>query len=238
MGNKLYVPKKDVAGVLFLARSMQELSQREELEARVTERLPVRSNGGGIPEDVMYEMGELERTKSEYVQRAMQLYAGNREGIFEALRGMGAVPSKGLRYEWLKEFSKRHGVLVTEFLNNETNPSVTFNFSSESNYFNGLHYVLNFTGPKKKGFFADPPKSGNSGIVRFSDENTHERPVSADVNLIAFTPTILNLFSNSIKDLTLQMPEVSSCSVVYHLSKNGFILGDTGYRFRMGDDPY
>ena len=220
--SKIYVPKDKVAGVLSLARSMQDLSDSSALEARVNERLPVQYNEEGIPEDVMYEMGELENLKSEYVQRAIQFYSGDAQGIFETLRGMGAVPSKSLRAKWLERLVFQHEKSVIDFLNNQTNPNEKFKSLAPIRFGYKRKYALGYGG------WFDGKKI--STVVDFDDSEDNKNPVSANVTLTTFTPKMLEVLSGSVRNLTLQMPGINSYKVIYNPTSDSYLYNAICYQ--------
>jgi hypothetical protein len=232
MDNDLSVPRDKIVGVFSLAKSMQELNERGDLE-RFVSNLPVRQdNGDGIPIEALCETGESLRLEPQYIQKAARFFSGSRNGTFEALRELGASPSIGLRTAWLGEFAEAYGKLVIEYLNNETDPNLPFKVTRRS--YNPFEFQIKIGYREKDDrsriarwlVLENSPRTFHSGVLVFWDSRDREVPVSANITASAFTLNMLNLFSRPIRELTLQISEVNSYEPTYHDLENGDCIGD------------
>jgi hypothetical protein len=243
MDKDLYVPRDKVVGVFSLARTMQELNERGDLEKFVS-NLPVRQdNGDSISGEALCELGEESlRLEPEYIQKAARFFSGLPNETFKVLNELGASPTSGLREIWLKGFCERYKETIFDYLNNETNPREPIkSLEGDPNPLD-LHFYVGYTERDNRGRFKKlwhiGPRTFYSGIIHFGDSRDRESPISADITASAFTPTMLSLFSGPIRELTLQIPEVNSYSPAYHKEGEEGDYVTRGLKHYSVGDPY
>ena len=112
----LGISRKNVVGVLSLAKHIQDMRGIQGLEALVSEHLSTQPESKEIPDEAMYELAETLRLDRKHVKQALSLYSNSESETIDLLRSMNTTPGKELKTAWLRDFARRYSSLLQNFL--------------------------------------------------------------------------------------------------------------------------
>ena len=211
------IAKKDVEGVVSIARHLQEMQERKGLELTVSQNLPAElSQEADISDEAMYGLAETLKIGKKYMAQALKFHSGSIQEAKDFLKAIEATPSRKLKDYWLTQVAKMHWERVKQGL---SQLGTGFSYTDLSN--NRPSYYMGYDGnehlSRLKKFLAE----GNQryfGFVYFTDTTGN---LDVHVNLTAFTKRALPVISGLVRDITRTTPHVKSCDLEYDLKEDG-----------------